>query len=75
MAQEAKATIPLQDLTMTPQVQPIIAAEEHQAAAHIAAVPIAMDLLAGLAAEEAGLQVAAEEDNHIFFSKKKQNSN
>jgi len=80
MAQEAKATL-LLDRTMTLQVQPITAAEEHQvvAAVHTAVAPIAADLhLEGLAAEAEGLLVAAEEDNHIsfFFKKiKKLNSN
>ncbi len=73
MAQEAKAT-PLQDRTMTLQVQPITAAEEHQVAVavHTAVAPIVVALhLEGLAAEVAGLQVVAEEDNHISFFFKK----
>ncbi len=67
MVPEVKVT-PLQDLTMTPQVQPITAAEEHQVAAPTVVVPIVLVHLVDPAAEvAAGLQVVAEEDNHISF--------
>ena len=66
---------------MTPQVQPITAAEEHQVVvAHTVADPmavLAVVLVAVLVVAEADRLVEVEEDNlsFLFKKQKKQNSN
>lgn len=66
---------------MTPQVQPITAAEEHQVVvAHTVADPmavLAVVLAAVLVVAEADRLVEVEEDNlsFLFKKQKKQNSN
>ncbi len=69
MAQEAKATL-LLDHTMTLQVQPITAAEEHQVVVHMAVDHMVAAAAAVVVVEVDHLEVVVEEDNkHLSFLK------